>query len=101
MGLLNTSRVVDLHLLDDLLLHGVLAPRVADAVAVLHHEAVAILEGPDAGSLAAADVPSAIRLGVCLRNEDIAFRGALQKIGRFQNVPTVGTNLENRTFVVP
>ena len=64
---MNTSRVVDLHLLDDLLLHGVLAPTVTDAVAVLHHEAVAILEGPDAGSLAAADVPSAIRLGVCLR----------------------------------
>ena len=28
-------------------------------------------------------------------------RGALHKIGCFQNVPTVGTNLENRTFGVP
>ena len=27
--------------------------------------------------------------------------GALHKIGRFRNVPTVGTNLENRTFGVP
>ena len=33
--------------------------------------------------------------------EKRTFRGALHKIGRFRNVPTVGTNLGNRTFGVP